>query len=80
LCQSDNPVDRGFCGGFITAVGQIAQVGGKVCYPEGVTLEQGRDVVLRYLSAHPDTRHEVAVVLTSKALIQAFPCKTAPKE
>jgi hypothetical protein len=80
VCQSDNLFDQGVCGGFITAVSQMAQIADQACYFEGVTLEQGKDVVVRYLSSNPETRHKRAVVLTSKALIQAFPCKATPKE
>jgi hypothetical protein len=80
VCQSDNLFDRGVCGGFITAVSQMAQIADQACYFEDVTLEQGKDVVVRYLSSNPETRHKRAVVLTSKALIQAFPCKATPKE
>ncbi len=80
VCQSGNLFDRGFCGGFITAVSQMAQIADQACYSEGVTLEQGKDVVVRYLSSNPQTRHNKAVVLTSKALIQVFPCKATPIE
>jgi hypothetical protein len=58
----------------------MAQIADQACYFEGVTLEQGKDVVMRYLNSNPETRHKRAVVLTSKALVQAFPCKAGPKE
>jgi hypothetical protein len=80
ICQSDNLFDRGVCGGFITAVSQMAQGADQACYFEGVTLEQAKDVVMHYLSSNPETRHRRAVVLTAKALIGAFPCKPIPKE
>ncbi|MGB6682277.1 MAG: Rap1a/Tai family immunity protein, partial [Candidatus Acidiferrum sp.] len=80
VCQSDNIFDRGVCGGFITAASQVVQMAGKACFAEGMTLEQGRDVVVKYLSGHPETRHEAAVTLASRALMRAFPCSIKPKE
>ena len=34
-----------------------------------------KDVVVRYLQAHPEIRHYPATVLTQMALAEAFPCK-----
>lgn len=80
VCQSNNIFDRGVCAGFITAAAQVIQIAGKGCFAESMTLEQGRDVVLKYLTDHPEARHEAAVSLASRALIHAFPCTAKSKE
>ncbi len=80
ICQSADIFDRGVCGGFVTAAGQVVQIAGKGCFADGVTLEQSRDVVVKYLKDHPEARHEAAVSLASRALTHAFPCSARPKE
>jgi hypothetical protein len=40
-----------------------------------VKTEQVRDVVVQYLNAHPEKRHEPAAARTLIALQAAFPCK-----
>jgi hypothetical protein len=49
--------------------------GFKACLPVNSSLEQSRDVVVRFLRAHPELRHLVAVSLVARALAEAFPCK-----
>lgn len=35
-CQSTELFDRGVCGGYVTAVSQMAQSAKQACYPDGV--------------------------------------------
>src|SRR6266576_416039 len=72
LCQSTDPFDRGVCGGYITAVSQMTQIANHGCFPHGMTLEQGKDVVVRYLKDHPESRHRVPATLAARALSEAF--------
>lgn len=44
------------------------------CTPSGVVIRQERDIFVRYLQAHPERRHEVAIVLFIEAMQEAFPC------
>jgi len=44
------------------------------CVPESASNEQLRDVVLKHIIDHPETRHESARVLVWQAYIGAFPC------
>ena len=49
------------------------------CFPQGVTLEQIKDIVFAYLRDTPGRRHINATNLTVEAIIQAFPsCKFTP--
>ena len=45
------------------------------CIPNAVTGTQLRDVMVKYLRAHPETRELKAGKLTIMGLGQAFPCK-----
>lgn len=78
VCQSEGQFDRGVCDGYVTAVSQMAQIADHACYPQGVTLGQGEDVVVQYLKGHPESRQRVAATLAAKALTEAFPCKEKP--
>jgi hypothetical protein len=40
----------------------------------GVTINQTRDVVVKYLEDHPETRHEHALFLIARAMREAFGC------
>jgi hypothetical protein len=46
----------------------------QACMPQGVTLGQVRDVVIKYLSDEPQFRKLDAAALVITALEQAFPC------
>lgn len=52
---------------------------GGYCIPQGVTLDQIKDIVFSYLRDTPGRRHINATNLTVEAIIQAFPaCKVIP--
>lgn len=44
------------------------------CVPSRVTNQQVIDVVLKYLEAHPETRHFEAGSIVASAIHEAFPC------
>jgi hypothetical protein len=46
------------------------------CMPETMSVLQAIKVFLRYIDAHPGVRNEPGSVLTARALIHAYPCKT----
>lgn len=45
------------------------------CVPVGVRADQLRDVVCRYLEAHPEARQQMAPNLIRSAFAEAWPCK-----
>lgn len=47
-----------------------------ICPPDGVDTGQTVDVVIKYLQAHPKSRHQPAVRLVRESLAEAFPCPT----
>ncbi|MEK6211077.1 MAG: Rap1a/Tai family immunity protein [Pseudomonadota bacterium] len=47
----------------------------KYCIPDGVTLEQGKKVILKYFDDNPAELHMSAEFLIGIALKRAFPCR-----
>ncbi|HAD86585.1 MAG TPA: hypothetical protein DCG48_04415 [Rhodospirillaceae bacterium] len=54
----------------------IKRSGGKqvICGPDGLTVGQMRDVVVKYLKDNPDKRHHPASILAFAAFADAWPC------
>lgn len=67
------------CTAYIMGVADAMAIGPVVshraCFPNGVTAGQVKDVVLNYLRAQPQRRHNVGVQLVAEALAEAFPCR-----
>jgi hypothetical protein len=87
VCSDDHHFNQAYCKGYVVGVAdallmvnaQIASLGSiaSACIPQDahVKPEQVRDVVVQYLTAHPETRHQAAAAEAVKALLAAFPCK-----
>ena len=85
-CSDGHDVTQGYCKGYavgvadaISAVDAMKANGmaiPSICIPQGkVTTEQVRDVVVRDLTAHPETGHQTAAGHALLRLQAAFPCK-----
>ncbi len=83
LLESRDHSLNGVCVGYIEAIVDamhtVQDSGGTVngwraCIPQGVTVRQLRDLVIRFLRAHPELRHLAAIDLVTNALAEAFPC------
>ncbi|MGW5960650.1 Rap1a/Tai family immunity protein [Methylorubrum thiocyanatum] len=46
----------------------------RICMPEGVSIQQARDVFCKYLSDHPESRHRTAAHLVLESIKTAWPC------
>ena len=87
VCSDDHHFNQAYCKGYavgvadaLMAVNAMKANGYAIptaCIPSGehVKSEQVRDVVLQYLNAHPEKRHEPAAGHALMALQAAFPCK-----
>lgn len=83
LTDCDGPAadegDKSLCLGYILGVVDgaeglgIALDLGKLNVPPAVTAGQLRDIVVRYLTAHPELRHYSAAQLVYIAALEAFP-------
>jgi Rap1a immunity proteins len=68
----------GYCIGIVKTllfVGPRLQEPDKFCTPDGVTIEQGARVVLKYLNDNPDKNHQRPEGLAIAAFRKAWPCK-----
>jgi len=70
------------CLGYVAGVSDALATGSAVagyraCYPESarITTGQAAGVVAKFVRDNPQIRHQVAAVLTARALSQAFPCR-----
>lgn len=74
-CSDDgSDYHAGQCLGYVTGVFDSFD-GRYVCAPKSVTAGQATDIVVKYLTDHPEKRHELASFLVASALMDAFPCK-----
>ena len=78
-----------FCAGYVAGIADMldrttlvtSPDGGghwqiRACVPPGVTINQLMDVVVRFLRAAPEVRHSIANILATKAISDAFPCRS----
>ena len=79
-CNSHEPFELNFCVGYVEGVRDgmaFTSVGfnskSLIDEPSRVTSDQLKDIVLKYLKDHPETRHKAAGMLTIWALQEAFP-------
>jgi hypothetical protein len=83
LC--DDPSEKGESLEYVAGVADVLYslaedgssfAGFRPCLPTtGVNVSQLADVVIRYLRAHPELRHETAASLVAEALTAAFRCR-----
>jgi hypothetical protein len=59
----------------IASQANLGAIPRQFCMDENVTGRQVTDVVVRYLTDHPDSRHNSAASIVVPALREAFPCR-----
>ena len=80
LCNSEVKFDNAFCEGYIIGVNDSVFSGHlnnaiQVCYPEGVTIEQLRLVLVKYMETVPEKLHFVAEGIVAEGLAAVFQCQ-----
>ena len=75
LAQSSGSFQYGWCFGVVYGL----SIHPLICVPNQVPVVQEMDVVLKYLDAHPETRHKSFRLLALEALKEAFPCADGEK-
>lgn len=78
-CQDGSGFSSGICMGYAVGVADAMMkkrklLGYQACFPKGVTRAQVMDVVMAWLTKHPEKRHLAAWSLVIVALDEAFPC------
>lgn len=51
-----------------------------ICLPQGVTVGQAKDAILRHIKAHPGKVQQQAGAAAARALQEEFPCQGAKVE
>jgi hypothetical protein len=75
LAQSSGSFQYGWCFGVVYGL----SIHPLICVPTQVPVVQEMDVVMKYLDAHPETRHKSFRLLALEALKEAFPCAVGEK-
>ena len=80
-CRSDDNLLRFTCLAFVKGVVEgsaaaleIGQHRQLFCAPDGVTIGQDRDILVKWLVEHPEWRHLSATAVTLRSLSSTFPC------
>jgi len=68
-------LSEGFCLGFLQAAMQSAVLNLHACAPTGVVLDQAIEVWMNWAAANPDKLHQPSYLLTTLALVAAWPCE-----
>ena len=80
LCSSEVKLDNAVCEGYIIGVndsvfsGHLSNIF-QVCYPAGVTIEQIRLVLVKYMETVPEKLHFVAESIVAGGLATVFQCQ-----
>jgi hypothetical protein len=79
LCENTGGYNEGFCLGYLLGLVDSLINGAApiMCRSESsdhITLEQNRDIILKYLRDHPENRHCGAIDITCAALRTLFRC------
>lgn len=71
-CDRSSDFDQGICAGYVIgAVDGLSAKVGKI--PDGVTIGQMKDVIIKYLVDHPESRNSPAASLVYLAVLEAWP-------
>ena len=79
-CEEEDGFFEGVCVGYVLGIYDSLVLAGigdpvlRICPPIGVSNEQNRDIVRKYLRDNPEKRHKGAHYLVAVALLSAFPC------
>ena len=80
LCSSELKLDNAVCEGYIIGVndsvfsGHLSNIF-QVCYPAGITIEQLRLVLVKYMETVPEKLHFVAEGVVAEGLATVFQCQ-----
>ena len=85
LSQCSDPgngpfIARGYCMGYLSGIADAMGAGSVIngyaaCFPEGLTVRDLRDAVVRWLSDNPRQQLSGAEVLVAEAYSVFFPCR-----
>jgi len=83
LAETDRPATLRYINGLVDGLTIMRLSAGTavpeshvfaICMPKGSTSAQATDITLKALRADPASRHQLAAILASRALAEAWPC------
>ena len=80
LCTSEQALDNSFCEGYVIGIndsmfsGHLSNIF-QVCYPAGISIEQLRLVLIKYMETIPEKLHYVADGIVAEGLASVFQCQ-----
>jgi hypothetical protein len=77
ICKKNDTTCEMWVDGFLHGLGVPSLYRNLICVPQGVTVGQAKDVIVRHLKTHPEKVQQQAGVEAARALQEAFPCHGA---
>ena len=74
-CESEPGVNSGVCYGYIRGIADAGSSNGQYCIPEGVTVKQVKEIVVKFLNKNPEMLNSPTYSLVHGPLLVSFPCK-----
>ena len=66
--------DKSLFYGYVSGVHDAMKLRDYFCVRDSVTIGQIGDIILNFLTAHPESRDRQAQILVRDALVASFPC------
>lgn len=79
ICTSERRVDEAMCAGFIMGMEEtqfLAENKPQFCPPPRFTVDDQKQIIVKYLKANPGRLGEAFARLAVDALKQAYPCRS----
>jgi hypothetical protein len=73
-CESQEAGRSIYCRGYVAGIADTAREKAMACPADTASDSDLRDVALKYLHEHPESRQYGAASVVAMALAQAFPC------
>ena len=74
-CDAPNLSHHWYCLGYVTSITDLHVESGQVCLPPGVSKDDLRRIVRKYLAANPSTASEPASSGVLYAVMEAYACE-----
>ncbi len=78
ICSSERRVDEATCNGFIMGLEEtqfLTEFRPLYCPPPRFTVEEQKQIIVKYLKAHPARHNEAFARLAADAMREAYPCR-----
>ena len=80
VCKKNETTCEMWVDGFLHGLSVPSLYRKLICLPQGVTVGQAKDVIIRHIKAHLGKVQQQAGAAAARALQEAFPCQGAKVE